>query len=72
MAGTESDEKRSLLRPSLGVGAVTLISRLLGLVRVRLEASVLGGGRWPVRGFLRSPYRIFFAAYWGRGLSGRR
>ena len=40
------DIKRNsgLLKTSLGVTFATLLSRMLGLVRVRLEANVLGGG----------------------------
>lgn len=41
---TKKDDNVSLLKPSLLIGAVTLASRLLGLIRVRLEATVLGGG----------------------------
>ena len=39
-----SENKRSILRGSLGSAAATLLARLLGLVRVQLEAGVLGGG----------------------------
>ena len=41
---TKKDDNVSLLKPSLLIGAVTLASRLLGLIRARLEATVLGGG----------------------------
>ena len=43
----DTDKKRSgnnLLKSSAAVAAATLLSRLLGLVRVRFEAVVLGGG----------------------------
>ena len=48
----EKDQKTSLLRPSLLVSAVTLFSRILGILRVRLEASVLGGGELASAWFL--------------------
>ena len=39
-----SENKRSILRGSFGSAIATLLSRILGLVRVQLEAGVLGGG----------------------------
>ena len=36
--------KRKILKSTTGVAAATLLSRILGLIRVRLEATVLGGG----------------------------
>ena len=41
-----------LLKSSFGVGGATLLSRILGLVRVRLEATVLGGGEFASGWFL--------------------
>ena len=38
-----SENKRSILRGSFGSAAATLLSRVLGLLRVILEARVLGG-----------------------------
>ena len=70
MAETNSVEKRSLLRPSLGVGAVTLLSRLLGLVRVRLEASVLGGGALASAWFLAFSIPNLFRRILGEGALG--
>ena len=40
---TVSENKRSILRGSFGSAAATLLSRVLGLLRVILEARVLGG-----------------------------
>ena len=39
-----SANKRSILRGSIGSALATLMARFLGLFRVMLEASVLGGG----------------------------
>ena len=39
-----SENKRSILRGSFGSAIATLLARILGLVRVQLEAGVLGGG----------------------------
>ena len=39
-----SQHRRNLLRSSAGVAFATLMSRILGLLRVLLEAMVLGGG----------------------------
>ena len=39
-----SENKRSILRGSFGSAAATLLARILGLVRVQLEAGILGGG----------------------------
>lgn len=44
--------ERQLLKSSFGVGAATLLSRILGLLRVRLEATVLGGGEFASGWFL--------------------
>ncbi|MBQ9502666.1 MAG: murein biosynthesis integral membrane protein MurJ [Lentisphaeria bacterium] len=70
MAETKPDEKKTLLRPSLGVGAVTLVSRLLGLVRVRLEASVLGGGALASAWFLAFSIPNLFRRILGEGALG--
>ena len=39
-----SEHQKNILRSSLGVAFATLLSRILGLGRVMLEAAVLGGG----------------------------
>ncbi len=39
-----SERQKNILKSSLGVAGATLLSRLLGMVRVMLEAAVLGGG----------------------------
>ena len=46
MADTLSADsgKRKLIKKSSGVAVATFVSRILGLVRVRLESAVLGGG----------------------------
>ncbi len=41
---SEADAKSKILKSSSGVAVATLFSRILGLVRVRLEAVMLGGG----------------------------
>ncbi len=38
------DSRRKILKSSFGVAVATLLSRILGLARVMLEARVLGGG----------------------------
>ena len=38
------DNRRNILRSSFGVSVATVLSRILGLFRVMLEARVLGGG----------------------------
>ena len=70
MAAAKPDEKRALLRPSLAVGAVTLLSRLLGLARVRLEASVLGGGAVASAWFLAFAIPNLFRRILGEGALG--
>lgn len=44
MSTEKSGSGNALLKSSFAVAAATLVSRLLGLVRVRFEAIVLGGG----------------------------
>ena len=42
--------KGKLLKNSFGVSLATLASRVMGLIRVRLEAMALGGGATASRG----------------------
>ena len=67
---TENEKKTSLLRPSLFVSAVTLFSRLLGILRVRLEASVLGGGELASAWFLAFAIPNLFRRLLGEGALG--
>ena len=64
------DKFSSLLRPSLAVSAVTLASRLLGLLRVRLEATVLGGGAFASAWFLAFAIPNLFRRLLGEGALG--
>lgn len=67
---TENERKTSLLRPSLLVSGVTLLSRLLGILRVRLEASVLGGGELASAWFLAFAIPNLFRRLLGEGALG--
>lgn len=67
---SDKESKSSLLRPSLSVSAVTLLSRLLGLLRVRLEASVLGGGALASAWFLAFAIPNLFRRLLGEGALG--
>lgn len=67
---TGNEKKTSLLRPSLLVSAVTLLSRLLGILRVRLEASVLGGGELASAWFLAFAIPNLFRRLLGEGALG--
>ena len=67
---TENERKTSLLRPSLLVSGVTLLSRLLGIIRVRLEASVLGGGELASAWFLAFAIPNLFRRLLGEGALG--
>ena len=66
----KTDDKTALLRPSLAIGAVTLLSRLLGLLRVRLEATVLGGGAVASAWFLAFSIPNLFRRLLGEGALG--
>ena len=64
------DKKSKLLRPSLLVALVTLVSRILGLLRVRFEASVLGGGAFASAWFLAFSIPNLFRRLFGEGALG--
>jgi len=70
MDETRFEGRRALLRPSLGMGAITCVSRILGLVRVRLEASVLGGGALASAWFLAFAIPNLFRRILGEGALG--
>ena len=59
-----------LLRSSLGVAFATLLSRLLGLVRVMFEARVLGGGSVAGAWFLAFSIPNLFRRLLGEGALG--
>ena len=64
------DKKNKLLRSSLAVAVVTFCSRILGLFRVRLEASVLGGGAFASAWFLAFSIPNLFRRLLGEGALG--
>ena len=45
-------EQRSLLKSTSGMAFATFLSRILGVIRVRLESAVLGGGETASAWFL--------------------
>ena len=44
MSESADNSKKNLLKSSSGMALATLLSRMLGVIRVRLESTVLGGG----------------------------
>ena len=64
-------EKRSLLRHSLNISVITLLSRILGLCRVRLEAVVLGGSEIASGWFLAFALPNLFRRLFGEGALGQ-
>ncbi len=64
-------EKRSLLRHSINISVITLLSRILGLFRVRLEALVLGGGEIASGWFLAFALPNLFRRLFGEGALGQ-
>ena len=62
--------KDAIVRSSAGMSVATLLSRLLGLVRVRLEAAVLGGGIWASAWFLAFMLPNLFRRVLGEGAVG--
>ncbi len=64
-------EKRSLLRHCFNISIITLLSRLLGLVRVRLEAMVLGGGAVASGWFFAFSLPNLFRRLLGEGALGQ-
>ncbi len=67
MAG---NQRNGLLRSSLGVSLATLLSRMLGLVRVMFEARVLGGGSVAGAWFLALSIPNLFRRLLGEGALG--
>ncbi len=64
-------ERRSLLRHSFNISLITLLSRLLGLVRVRLEAVVIGGGAVASGWFFAFSLPNLFRRLLGEGALGQ-
>ena len=64
-------EKSSLLRHSINISVITLIGRFLGLLRVRLEALVLGGGELASGWFLAFTLPNLFRRLLGEGALGQ-
>ncbi len=63
-------DRSHILRSSLGVASATFFSRVLGLIRVRLEASVLGGGDIASGWFLAFAVPNLFRRLLGEGALG--
>ena len=64
------EKEKSIVRSTSGMAAATLMSRFLGLVRVRLEAAVLGGGIWASAWFLAFMIPNLFRRVLGEGAVG--
>ncbi len=67
---SEEIHNRRLLKNSAGVAAATLMSRILGLVRVVFEARVLGGGVFASAWFLAFSIPNLFRRILGEGALG--
>ncbi len=65
-----SERNQNILKSSLGVSFATLLSRILGLARVMLEASVLGGGSTASGWFLAFMWPNIFRRLLGEGALG--
>ena len=61
-----------ILKSSFGVSIATLLSRVLGLVRVMFEARVLGGGSVASAWFSPLRFRTSSGVCSGKGRSARR
>ena len=66
-----SGRTSKILKSSFGVAVATLLSRFLGLVRVRLEASVLGGGELASGWFLAFAIANLMRRLFGEGAVGQ-
>lgn len=64
-------DKRNLLRHSFNISVITILSRLLGLVRVRLEAMVLGCGGIASGWFFAFALPNLFRRLFGEGALGQ-
>lgn len=64
------NDRGQLLKSSLGVALATLLSRMLGLVRVKLESLVLGGGEVASGWFLAFMVPNLFRRLLGEGALG--
>lgn len=61
------DNRRNILRSSFGVSVATILSRILGLFRVMLEARVLGGGGMASAWLLACKIPNLFRKLFGEG-----
>ena len=68
--GDASKKHLSLLRSSTGTAAATLASRILGLIRVKIEALTLGGGDLASGWFLAFAVPNLFRRILGEGALG--
>lgn len=66
-----SGRTSKMLKSSFGVSFATLLCRVLGLVRVRLEASVLGGGELASGWFLAFAISNLMRRLFGEGAVGQ-
>ena len=70
MSKEEKSSGSKLLKSSFGAAFATLLSRILGLLRVRMEAAVLGGGSFASAWFLAFMIPNLFRRLLGEGALG--